>query len=102
MRNCSWKAHTEALGGPRAFHLIILHVSHKPSKPRAAVENGMRRTSQAFLNVSKSTNSRDTVSSLRMFLYCFNSRLHISVYSDSVTESLMYAFSRPSRVMMIP
>lgn len=48
-----------------------------------------RLTSHVRLKVSKSTNSRDTVSSVRFDLYCFSSRLHVSVYSDSVTESLM-------------
>ena len=46
-------------------------------------------TSHVRLNVSKSTNSRATVSSVRFDLYCFSNRLHVSVYSDSVTESLM-------------
>ena len=47
------------------------------------------RTSHLFLNVSKSTNSRDTVSSFKMDLYWFSSRLHNSVYSLSGSESLI-------------
>ena len=46
-------------------------------------------TSHSRINVSKSTNSRATLVSLRFDLYCFNSRLHISVYSVSGMESLM-------------
>lgn len=59
------------------------------------------RTSHWCLKVSRSTNDRATASLLKLDLYCLSKRLHISVYSASGIESLMYAFSRPSRVMMM-
>ncbi len=58
----------------------------------ARVGNGGQReshTSHSRLNVSRSTNCRETLSSLKFDLYCFNKRLHNSVYSDSGMESLM-------------
>jgi len=88
------QTNTEALRGSRAFNLSQ-HVSN--------IHGLFSRlhTSHSRLNVSRSTNALETDSSLRLDLYCLRRRLHVSVYSDSVIESLMYAFSKPSSVTMM-
>lgn len=77
--NCIWCIHVRGLDicGVRRDSMLTPHVR---------------------LKVSRSTNSRTTASSPRLDLYCFKSLVQVSVYSASVTTSLMYAFSSPSRV----
>lgn len=87
----------EAFGCAGAFDLALSVVARGKRRAFGSGDD----TSHRRLNVSKSTKDRATVSSLRLDLYCFSKRLHISVYSVSGIESLMYAFSRPSRVMMM-
>ena len=99
--NSGWKVDSKTLSSSRAFNLLQLEMMLVRCSPNASSVAHRKHTSQVRLNVSKSTNSRATVSSLRLDLYCFRSRLHISVYSDSGIESFMYAFSRPSSVMMM-
>lgn len=84
----------EAFSCAGAFDLAL-------SEKKAILFGRGDHTSHWRLNVSKSTKARATESSLRLDLYCFSRRPHISVYSLSGMESLMYAFSRPSRVMMM-
>lgn len=88
----------ETFGCAGAFDLALSDIAWRK---RRSCEWSGDHTSHWRLNVSRSTNERATVSSLRLDLYCFSKRLHISVYSVSGMESLMYAFSRPSRVMMM-
>jgi hypothetical protein len=93
--NRSRKTNAQSLCSPRAFQLYCI---------ASAISAGGKQctlTPHVRLNVSRSTNSRDTVSSPRLDLYCFSNRVHVSVYSASVTTSLMYAFSSPSRVTMM-
>lgn len=99
--NSGWKVDPQTLSSSRAFNLPRLAMALSYYSPSVSRMARVRHTSHVRLKVSKSTNSRATVSSLKLDLYCFRSRLHISVYSDSGIESFMYAFSRPSSVMMI-
>lgn len=72
----------KALSCAGAFDLAL-------SERKAGVLGIGGHTSHRRLNVSKSTKERATVSSLRLDLYCFSKRAHISVYSPSGMESLM-------------
>lgn len=91
--NRRWESDSKAFGCTGAFQLSAI------SKFMWYLD--VRRTAQVRLKVSRSPNSLATVSSPKLDLYCFSNRVHVSVYSVSVTASLIYAFSNPSRVTMI-
>ncbi len=75
----------EAFGCARAFDLALSDVARGKGRGFWSGDH----TAHWRLNVSKSTNDRTTVSSLRLDLYRLSKRLHISVYSASGIESLM-------------
>lgn len=82
-----WEACSTVAGSPiRRRSVARGHSSFLVSLIQRAVS---KLTPHVRLKDSRSPNSLATVSSPRLDLYCFNNRVHVSVYSASVTASLI-------------